>query len=542
MNSNKYDVIIIGSGLGGLTAGAALAKKGKKVLVLEQHFTIGGCATTYKRQGITYEVGLHEMDWGTPDHDMKHFIFKKLGILNKLPLVKLPQVWRIKTESEQVTIVEGRENVIEELSRMFPEEKRGLKRYMRAMKHSSKLAGRMPADMNLFRFFCFPITHLPFVIADIVRRKERVGQRMDKYIQSSKLKNILNINSAYYTNNPYDLSWSYYSCAQYNYYHSAVFVKGGSQVLSDTLGEVITSNGGELRTLCDVNSITLEGNKATGVTYYDKRKKEHVTLQAKRIIANTDPANLFGSMVPKELQEPHIDKLKPATSLYTVYITFKEAPSKHYHLAYSNFIVEEKDLNQNPKVLWASMNNRAVQERPFVFVDYSTIDSGLVPEGDCRSFGVLTSITQLDEWDSLDPETYSNKKEELAQALFGKLEKHYPGISELIERYEVSTPKTIQRYIRTRNGTAYGFENKDYMMLGRTPKKSKTIKNLYYSGAWTNPGGGFTGAIVSGYQTALEMKFPMRWTIILKTLLCCAIGFIAVEIIIFIVKLIIGAF
>ena len=158
-------------------------------------------------------------------------------------------------------------------------------------------------------------------------------------------------------------------------------------------------------------------------------------------------------------------------------------------------------------------------------------------EGDERGFGVLTSISELSEWEVLDDDAYGAKKEILAKRLFERLEVHYPGIRELVEYYEVSTPKTIKRYIRSSNGTAYGYENRDYMMSGRLPKRSKTVKNLYYTGAWTNPGGGFTGAIVSGYQAALETKMPMRWMIVLKTLLCAVFGFVTVELIIYIIKL-----
>ncbi|RAX58369.1 hypothetical protein CCZ01_02835 [Helicobacter monodelphidis] len=67
----KYDTIIIGSGLGGLTCGATLAKNGKKVLVLEQHNLIGGCATCFKRKGMLIDAGLHELDWGDSRTDMK---------------------------------------------------------------------------------------------------------------------------------------------------------------------------------------------------------------------------------------------------------------------------------------------------------------------------------------------------------------------------------------------------------------------------------------------------------------------------------------
>ena len=86
----KYDQIIIGSGLGGLTSAAYLAKKGKKVLVLEKHFIPGGCATSYKRRGAIFEAGLHEMDMGSKFYDMKHIIFKKLELTNSVPFIKLP--------------------------------------------------------------------------------------------------------------------------------------------------------------------------------------------------------------------------------------------------------------------------------------------------------------------------------------------------------------------------------------------------------------------------------------------------------------------
>ena len=78
-----YDVIIIGAGLGGLTAGAKLAKEGMRVLLLEQHDRPGGCASTFTRRGFTMEVGLHEMD-GLHPGDMKNRIFEDLGIFTQV--------------------------------------------------------------------------------------------------------------------------------------------------------------------------------------------------------------------------------------------------------------------------------------------------------------------------------------------------------------------------------------------------------------------------------------------------------------------------
>lgn len=498
-SDNKYDVIIIGSGLGGLTAGATLARRGRKVLVLEQHNIPGGCATTFKRNGVTYEVGLHEMDWGSPDSDMKAFVFRKLDILHKLPLVKLPQAWNVKTETGLYTVPEGRREVVDRMSHYFPDERKNMRRYMRSMKHSAQAVSRLPKDLSLGRFMLFPLTRLPFMLRDMLCR-EHVGAKMDKLLKSDRLKNILNANMPYFSDTSEDLSWSYYACAQYNYFHSAMFVKGGSQVLSDSLAGVVTANGGELRTSSDVKKMILDGKSVVGVTYFDKRKQEGTDVYAPVIIANIDPANIFGGrMVPEGIEEPGLGKLEPASSLYTVYITFKTAPSKKYSLAYSNFIYTDKLLDMPPSKLYPYLKTLPAEARPFVFVDYSVIDSGLTTSGDERSFAVLTGVSHLHEWKSLSDADYRAAKERLAQKLFRRLEEHYPGITEMIERYEVSTPKTVKRFLRTRNGTAYGYRNKDYLLSGRLPAKSKAIKGLYYAGAWTAPGGGFTGAIVSGY-------------------------------------------
>ena len=90
---NKYDVIIIGAGLGGLTAGSKLAKEGKKVLLIEQHDKPGGCATSFKRKDFILEAGLHEMD-GLDQRDMKTRIFRDLGVSNKVVFLKVPELYR----------------------------------------------------------------------------------------------------------------------------------------------------------------------------------------------------------------------------------------------------------------------------------------------------------------------------------------------------------------------------------------------------------------------------------------------------------------
>ena len=99
----NYDVIVVGAGLGGLTAGAKLAKEGKSVLLLEQHDRPGGCATTFNRKDFIMEVGLHEMD-GLHPRDLKTKIFRDLGISEKVEFLSAPEFYRFYNERHDIVI------------------------------------------------------------------------------------------------------------------------------------------------------------------------------------------------------------------------------------------------------------------------------------------------------------------------------------------------------------------------------------------------------------------------------------------------------
>ena len=115
----KYDVIIIGAGLGGLTAGAKLAREGKKVLLIEQHSKPGGCATTFKRGDFTLEVGLHEMDGPSP-RDMKTRIFNELEVTGKIEFIKVPEFYRFISDRYDITIPHDPAEAIRKLKDEFP--------------------------------------------------------------------------------------------------------------------------------------------------------------------------------------------------------------------------------------------------------------------------------------------------------------------------------------------------------------------------------------------------------------------------------------
>ncbi len=129
----EHDVIIIGAGLAGLTAGAKLAKEGKQVLLLEQHSKIGGCATTFNRkiagQKVTFEVGLHEMDGLDNENDLKVKYFKDLGVFDNVDFVRVPEFYRFTNGRTDVVVPHHVPDAIDSLSKVFPEEKEAIRTF-----------------------------------------------------------------------------------------------------------------------------------------------------------------------------------------------------------------------------------------------------------------------------------------------------------------------------------------------------------------------------------------------------------------------------
>ena len=470
----KYDAIIIGAGLGGLTAGAKLSKAGKKVLLVEQHSIPGGCATTFERKGFRFEVGLHEMD-GLHPRDMKTKVFRDLGVFDHVEFLKVPEFYRFVYKDYDIVISHNPEEARSELLKHFPDEEEGIDAYF------------------------FHILNAKQYINDNANKEEQnVGDFLDSIIDSNALKLALLGNLGYFHDDPYTLSLSYYLMAQGSYYAGGGnFIKGGSQKLSDYLADYIRQNGGVVLLSHLVTEIIVENEKAIGISYKKKSSDNIEKVFGEHIIANAAIPTVASKLLPsgnansllKEIQKRDI-----GASLLTIYFGFNKAikslGNKHYSVfQYDNSIASPKDILAN--------NRGDFKNRSFTFVDYSQVDSALAPEG--KSVGVVCCIDYIKDWESLSKEEYKARKEEGAQIYIEKLEKLIPGFRDAIAYYEVGTSKTVARYTLKPKGAVYGF--------AQTPERTKlealkSIENLYFASAWTKIGGGFSGAIFNGYMTA----------------------------------------
>jgi len=473
----KYDVIVIGAGLGGLTAGAKLAREGMKVLVIEQHSRPGGCATTFRRGEYTLEVGLHEMD-GPGNRDIKNRIFSELEVTGHVEFLPVPEFYRFIRGDLAVTVPHNPGQAAARLTELFPDDKEGIDSYFELLLNPGKRnAGVSDPDIS-------------------------VGAFLDSIIRNEELKLILLGNLGYFHDDPYTLSLAYYSAAQGSYYtNGASFIRGGSQRLSDHLTAYIISHGGEVLLNHIVTGVMVEQNRATGVTYRRRNDPAQGPMEATadEIVANNAiPA--LADMLPheqgKRLRE-EIAGLKTGASLLTVYFGFKRPLKELGHSFYSLFIYDSSVKSQADI---ASNNRGDFSRRSFTFVDYGQVDSGLTSAD--KGVGAVCCVDYLADWENLSREEYEAKKEYVAGTFIDRLGKLIPGFRDVIGYYEVGTPFTVKRYTLNPGGAVYGFAQNP----GRKVIESFShVENIHVASAWGRTGGGFSGAIAGGYLCAFNL-------------------------------------
>ena len=503
-----YNSIIIGSGLGGLTAGALLALWGKKVLVLEQHYIAGGCATAFKRKDFLMEVGLHEID-GLHEQDFKRPIMELLGLFDGVEFIKIPELYHIRKGGFSYVLPEGKQ-AKEQLIRDFPNEGKSINDFFITIEKLYKEMHQMPRS-KWFRRLISPL--MPLLYPTIARTSQlTAGEWLGKHFKDKRLKTILTANMCYYTDDPFNLSLMYFLVAQGSYLNGGGhFVKGGSQALSHYLVHLIEQHGGQVLTGKYAKEILIENNRAVGVAYQDTFNR---TIPMEKVYADTVIANAAQPNVVQMLPEPQrsalqkrIGELRPACSLLSVYLGFnidlRELGVTHYSNVILNKALKSlKDMKDDAHSPWI--------ERSFTFVNYGVIDSQLCPKG--KSLGVICTTDYLADWEGLDDKDYQIQKEVVARTLLKRLEKEYPTILNYLEYYEVATPKTIHRYTLNPAGTAYGYvQSIGQTGLLREKVTASPIRNLYFSSAWAPSGGGYSGAIYSGFFTAKAMNKAVKW-------------------------------
>ncbi len=348
----KFEVVIVGAGLGGLSAAAILSQNGKKVHLIESHDKVGGFATNYRRGKYRMEAGIHMLPGDHP-HSLYHHLYKYFNIEEKIPLVRAPQFYQCHFNGKSFVMPFGINEAKDKLMKTFPHEKNGIEKYFSTMILISEN----------FRDFIFRDPFIsacnPFFSA-IYPQFEKywrisVGQYLDGLIQDFELKMILLANVTFYHDKHYELNLVQYMISQINYFlGGGYYIQGGSQIFSDHLKSIIESHNGVITLRHQVEKIKIQNNKATDIHYrkVTGADQELKSCEAKFIVYNGALPNLYESILEggdveyyKKMQTK-CKKWGLSTSSSTLYFGLKKPLEELGSKAYMNLFIETKANDQ----------------------------------------------------------------------------------------------------------------------------------------------------------------------------------------------------
>ena len=433
-----YDAIIIGSGLGGLLCASTLCDEGLSVLVLEKNNQIGGNLQVFKRDGVTFDTGVHYLG-GLGKGQNLHRLFSYHGILSDLKLDPMdPEGFDLISFDNDPTDyrwAKGYERFIESLSSQFPGERPAIEKYCAKIQE-----------------FCsrFPLYNLRE--GELSMEGEILSLNARDFIHSltanQTLRAVLAGNNLLYAGNPEKTPFYVHALVCNSYILSSWrCVNGGGQI-AQALAKKIRRKGGKLLRYREVDRILSDGKKALGVT---TTKGESYT--AKYVISNLHPAMTY-ELVEQGIRratQQRIKGLANGISAFSVHLVMK--PQSFPYLNHNRYHFKSPDA-------WSAAD--------YTQNDWPRSYMLSVPaEGDDRDYAhglsILTYMRseETEAWsDSFNtiaaPDErggdYERFKQQKADAVLHELEKKYPGISQKVQSIYTSTPLSYRDYIGTHKG------------------------------------------------------------------------------------------
>ncbi|MEG1284442.1 MAG: NAD(P)/FAD-dependent oxidoreductase [Romboutsia sp.] len=488
-----YDVIVIGSGIGGLTSASRLATLGYKVGVFEQHFIPGGYATNFKRKGYEFDVSLHGTG-GLEEGGNLYKILSSCNVINKIIPLKNDIAYSIHYNDELIYIPNNIDEYKELLINRFENEKSNIEKLFKDLYRFSNGFDKFILQKNAN----FINKVHPDILLFIKWSSKTTYEVLIKYTTNEELIKIFTALWSYYGLPPKKLSSLYYFIPWISYHiHGKYYIKGGSQSLSNAFVDVIKSNNGQLHLKSCVTSILYEDKKVCGVKLDDGQ-----VFKSKWIISNISPIKTYEMLPKKSLNKKEIVKInydKIGCTLSQLYIGLDISPEKLNIPNDEIFFFEGTSHEDDYKM---ALENK-YEESGFLLTNYNSMDK----PSNHSDKGILT-MTYIDNYDywSSDKEIYKKQKIEVTNKMINRLEKYYKGISSHIVVAELGTPKTMERYTLNPKGAVYGYEQSVNQSGRYRLKKESSISNLSFVGAWTNPGGGYEGSISGGMVEAQRIS------------------------------------
>jgi len=502
-----YDAIVIGSGLGGLTAAAVCARQGKRVLVLERQPSFGGAAKVYSHGALTVEASLHELDGLDPD-DAKVDVLRELGVLDQLHPLDVGDLYEVRGKllGEPFALPKGMEAARGAALRRFPRSAKGVDHFFDTMR-SVQAAFRSVDRPRELGWWLRHGAGLAAKFLPVIRNaRHSLASFFDEALGSDEAAKVaLAANFGYLDNDPARLWFLVFAMMQSSYLTGGGhYLRGGSQSLTDALLRVIRGGGGDIRASRTATAILLDDVGSVSGVIHRGPDGTSETANAPLVFGNAAP-HVLADMLPSSLRQGFVEAFnhRPlSTSLFVISLGMQRRPSEFGVRSYSTFMYPDwmtslRQASECGPLLGAAPQSRLPQ---FVLVDYGVVDTALNPSPPYLC--TLTGIDRLENWSSLSPEDYRARREQWMDALIAAADREFPGFASAVTQREMSTALTMHRELNTPGGAVYGFAPVvPPHGIPRFPSARTPVDGLWLASAYLY-GGGFSGAMMSGAMSA----------------------------------------
>lgn len=454
---NKYDVIVIGAGVAGLSCAGILAKNKKRVLLLERHHQVGGYCTSFKRKGFTFDAAVHHIG-GCGRYSVIGRLVAELGAEVKFkqlnPLDRL--IFPDRVEVIPADIDEFKENLINR----FPQESENLDRWFRDI-------------IRLYR----AVIQQEGKILD--RLQDRTYHEfLEDYFNDPVLKEILSAQYGYIGARPQEASAIGMTQMLVNYLKDGAYYPiGGTQRFSDALAGSFEGLGGDLKMRAAANEIMVDKGRCRGV-----RLEGGEEFYADNIVSAMDIRSTFGYLIQDKIYREYreeLARLVPSITMFLLYLGFSQ----------------DADISNLPRGFY--MRPMEVGTDWLYLTVPTNEDSSIAPPGG-QIINVVVPFPNV-IWDGTDMHSF---KEVMRRKTLAFLESRSPGIGNHIEVMESASPATLCRYTRNSRGAAYGWAVSPEQSGKKRLSPITPMKNLYLAGHWTTPGPGVNAVAASGWRAA----------------------------------------
>jgi len=495
--TTDYDVIVVGAGLGGLSAAAACSRSGLRVLTIDAQSGPGGYAHAFDRGPYRFDPAVHVTSLAHQGEFLNEYL-SALGALDAVEFLDLDEFYGVDLPGFQMTVPHGQEPFVDAHVRQWPHERAGIEsliKLCRAVFDESQQVGTRTSWRDLDAAVSgFPLMfgHRMSTVADIV----------NPLINDPGARTALTALWPYMGVPPSRLTFTgFCSMLMSMLDRGPSYCKGGFQSLADALAGVIESNGGILLYSTRVDKILVTDGRARGV-----RLTDGTTVRADAVVSNVDGIRTMRELVGAE-QLPagylrRLDRLTPSWSAFVLFVATTLDVSQ-FAPAHETFVFDHWDHDQSERAIRSGRPGGMWMSVP------SLVDPAMAPAGEHTVvFSTLASKDAL---------PWTERKAEVETWMLDRLNALLPGISSCLTFCESASPHTLARYSGSESGAIYGWENTPRQSQPKRVRASTPIGGLLLAGHWTEPGAGSLRVILSGMRAAaaiLETTDPELFSLL----------------------------